>query len=99
MITEIEKRKMKGQFLKARISIACQPVLRIKNFSDDIEEDFLKDYFKNKRRSGGGDIEFFEMTKEREALLKFCDPNGKKIWLYITSTKKCLTNIYMYHHV
>ncbi|KAL5471194.1 hypothetical protein EMCRGX_G029281 [Ephydatia muelleri] len=75
MITEIEKRKMKGQFLKARISIACQPVLRIKNFSDDIEEDFLKDYFKNKRRSGGGDIQFFEMTKEREALLKFCDPN------------------------
>ena len=77
MIKEIEKKKMKGQFLKARISVACQPVLRIKNLSGDIEEDFLKDYFKNKKRSGGGNIEFFEMSREREAVVKFCDPNGK----------------------
>ena len=77
MITEIEKKKIKGQFLKATISTACQPVLRIKNFSGDTEEDFLKDYFKNKRRSGGGDIELFEMSREREAIVKFCDPNGK----------------------
>ena len=97
MIKEIEKKKMKGQFLKARISVACQPVLRIKNLSGDIEEDFLKDYFKNKKRSGGGNIEFFEMSREREAVLKFCDPNGKVYLCYCN--KRILSNLYISYHV
>ena len=79
MITEIEKKKVKGQFLKAKIS-TCQPVIRVKNFSGEFDEDFMRGYFENTRRSGGGEIESVELVGLREAVVKFCDPNGKT-WL------------------
>ena len=74
IIAEIQKKKVKNQFLKAKIC-SCHPVIRIQNLQEDVDEDFMRGYFENKR-SGGGKIETIELFL-REAVVKFCDPNGK----------------------
>ena len=52
--------------------------LKISGFKPSTHEDVLQMYFESKKKSGGGDIDQFEMSKAKDSVvITFKDPSGR----------------------
>lgn len=80
IINKIECRPIKGGNMKAKI-YHQPPTICIKNITKNCDEEYLKLYFGNTKRSGGGSIKNIEFPQKGEAIITFQDANGMIIFM------------------
>ena len=74
-IHKISMKQLKGKFIKA-ISWKTSPCICIRNITEHYEEEFLKHYFENTKRSGGSEVISVDMFGNGEAKVMFKDIKG-----------------------
>ena len=74
-IRKIGMKQLKGKFIKA-ISWKSTPCIYIRNITEHYNEEFLKNYFENTKRSGGDEVVSVDLFGNGEAKVMFKDIKG-----------------------
>ena len=67
---------VKGVTVTVEMVKATKPSIRVSNLITQCDEEFLRFYFGNAKRSGGGEVESVKILSETEAIVTFADPAG-----------------------
>ena len=86
MIAKIEKKPLKKTLVRVELCRMSRSI-EISNVSKHYDDEFLKMYFENHKKSGGGNVTSIDLLGGGKAIVTFEDPEG--IYYYIWG--KCMT--------
>ena len=76
MMGSITSATVKGATVTVEMVKTTKPSIRVSNLITQYDEEFLRFYFGNAKRSGGGEVDSVKILSETEAIVTFADPTG-----------------------
>lgn len=61
--------------------------IQVSGLTKKVSKETVQLYFENTRRSGGGDISDIVEEEDGTMLIKFCDPQGKPVYIILNGNK------------
>ena len=76
MTGSITRKAVKGATVTVEMVKTTKPSIRVSNVTTQCDEEFLRFYFGNAKRSGGGEVDSVKILSETEAIVTFTNPAG-----------------------
>ena len=75
MVAKIEKKPLKRAHIRVELCRISRSI-EISNISKYYDDDFLKMFFENRKKSGGGNVTSVDLLGNGRAIVTFEDPEG-----------------------
>ena len=72
----ITRKAVKGATVTVEMVKATKPSIRVSNLTTQCDMDFLRFYFGNAKKSGGGEVDSVKILSETEAIVTFKNQTG-----------------------